>query len=135
MSTLLNQLNEILNKDYHVNYWSDEVVDRVAEILNQFKDNDWQLLSNIWQTKSEDWQVKLAESLSGCDPFHRASQLLVEMLRSSSRRLGIAVVENLEVRDDVFIPTEEMRNDLERLLIQVEEAEKFEIRNLLSKIS
>mgnify|MGYP001054716530 CR=1 FL=1 len=135
MAAPLEELNNTLTQDIQTDYWSDEVSDQVALLLNQFEEPDWQLLAQVWSKKPEEWQIKLAEALSGCDPFDQASNLLITMLRSKSKQLKIAAVESLEGRDDVFVPTIEIKNDLENLLDQVTEPEKFEIRNLLNKIS
>ena len=134
MTTLLEKLNNTLTQDIQIDYWSDEVCYQIGELLCQFEETDWQLLEQIWPQKPEEWQIKLAEALSGCDPFDQASNLLITMLRSKSKQLKIAAVESLEGRDDVFVPTIEIKNDLENLLHQVTEPEKFEIRNLLDKI-
>lgn len=56
---MYNELNELLNEDVTSDSWYDDGYLIAQDIMNQFSDNDWNILNKEILNKDIEWQKKL----------------------------------------------------------------------------
>lgn len=135
MMDKLEELTEYLDRDYGIDYWSDDAIDYASVLLSQFEPEQWNDLFAGWTNHDVEWQVKLAEALcfSGSP---RAIDLLLVMLRSKVLDVAVAAAVSLEGNDDVWTPDSSMRGLLQDLFDRATtEWDKDAFATLLEKIS
>lgn len=75
-------------------YWYDCAIADSIEMLNNFSDDDWQLLIRELENKSVLWQKRLVECLGG---FHNSYELkiILELINTENEDLFIACIDTL----------------------------------------
>ncbi|MGL5941711.1 MAG: hypothetical protein ACRC2S_15270 [Waterburya sp.] len=128
-----DELDQYLNVDYNINYWSDDAMDYAIELIDRLSEPEWILLKKNWNEKSVAWQVRLADALFGSEQY-RVIDLLISMLKSPEIKVAIAAAESLESKDYMWAPDASLRDVLEKLLEQVKDGEQCIIENLIAHI-
>jgi hypothetical protein len=129
----LDELDQYLEPDYSPDYWSEIAIDRATELVDSLDDADWARLQKIWSNRPTAWQVRLADAVFLSDK-PQSIDLLCQMLKSHEVQVALAAAESLEAQDDVWTPDPSLRNDLERLLEQLDGGERRTVEALIARI-
>lgn len=130
MSNLVT-LNSTLSREYQEDYWSDEVVVVVSDLLDQFTADEWMDLGNSWHQHPPNWQKRLGEALAGCLRTE-AEGLLVAMIRAPQPEVANAAAESL-IGVATWIPDAEDRAVLIALRHHLDLPEQRLIDQLLTR--
>lgn len=91
---MISQLDEYLSLDCSLDYWSDEAVLIVSEILGKFDDKSWILLKSLINDKNSMWLERLADSLSSV-PNEYSTSILCELLNDKNKDVVITALDSL----------------------------------------
>lgn len=84
---MIEEYSMYLDRDFSVDYWSDEGIGYAITLLENFTDVDWIALKNIARHKPALWMIRCAETLGD-----------VGEIRSLDVLLELTAVENDEVK-------------------------------------
>lgn len=104
-------LRALVSREYHPDYWSDDVVVRASDAAAKLTDADWSWLEAAWPIWPPLAQSQLADAIGG---LPAARPVLVRMLASDDRKVATAAAWSL--RDDPeWRPDQRTTSDLRRL--------------------
>lgn len=89
-----SKYEQLLNTEFSIDYWSDEIIDEAIFIISNFNDKDWDNLSGNWRNKDAKWKERCAETLSEIESQKRL-YILLSMLDSETEEVLEAVVDSL----------------------------------------
>lgn len=86
--------DEYIDRDFSLDYWSDEGISQAALILTKFTDSDWDVLAELCLSKSEKWGIRCAETL--CEIEGSQSLIvLLQLLKSESSDVRMAALDSI----------------------------------------
>lgn len=92
--SLFNIYKIIVNCKDSNNYWDDVVINNASNVLFNFKEEDWLMLSKEWINQSSFWQEVCAETLGKVETKHSIG-ILYAMLNSDNENLMLVAVGSL----------------------------------------
>ncbi|WP_288407009.1 hypothetical protein [uncultured Herbaspirillum sp.] len=86
--------DEYIDRDFSLDYWSDEGVSQAALILIKFTDSDWDILAKLCLSKSEKWGIRCADTLGDIEGS-KALIVLLKLLKSVSPDVRMAALDSI----------------------------------------
>lgn len=108
------ELDDYLNQDYSINYWSDDAIFYAQELLQNFAPSDWDNLLNYWRYRPSQWQIYCAEILPWGDT-DKAVPLLIKMIQTLEDEVVTAAADSLRDIHRNIIPVHIEPDTRERL--------------------
>lgn len=134
MTDALNDAISLLDPDYGVDFWSDQVMPlEVAPLLRTLGPAEWDALAARCRDKPAGWCRRLAQASALTDD-EAAARPLVAMLKRPEPELGAAAAAALLAIDYQWTPGESLLADLQRHLASLPDARGDPIRGLLARL-
>jgi hypothetical protein len=130
----LAELDQLLMIEFHIDYWSDNVVLHATQLTKNLNTEEWERLRTIWHDRPVNWQISLADALLG-SPEPHGSELLATMLSSPYVEVALAAAESLEAQSDMWTPDPSLVDVLRQLSTKVKVEDRPVIDRLLSRVS
>ncbi|MET8851727.1 hypothetical protein [Amycolatopsis sp. NPDC004625] len=89
-----DDLERLICRDHHPDYWADDVVERAAELVAKLEPADWTWLAEVWPSWPAGYQRQLADALAGSGPA--GWPILTAMLRSADAEVAMPAAEALQ---------------------------------------
>ncbi|WP_033261802.1 hypothetical protein [Amycolatopsis vancoresmycina] len=112
-----DDLERLIRRDYHPDYWADDVAGRAAELVAKLEPADWTWLGETWPSWPPGHQRQLADALAGSGPA--GWPILTAMLRSADAGVAMQAAEALQP-DPAWPGDASLEPDLRRLRDVVE---------------
>ncbi|MBA7558048.1 hypothetical protein ES705_50837 [subsurface metagenome] len=101
-TTIFDRFDELLSARYSADHWEDDAKVHACDLIEDFRDHDWQKLGTVWAARSETWQERLAQVVSHGDTQY-AVPLLLDMTVSGSDAVAVAAADSLRDHSEVFM--------------------------------
>lgn len=121
----------LLDRDYQPDYWSDDVVVLVGELLTRISLDEWSQLASSWALHPPAWQERLADALTGV-PQPGRDALLAALLGSSHVTAALSAANALLASRD-WLPGNHERQALLALRDRVAAPDRPLVDELLAR--
>lgn len=94
---MFEKYSTYLDKDFSVDYWSDEGIGCATTFLEKFTDSDWVFLKDVVRHKPVPWMIRCAETLGdigGGSSF----DVLLELIAVESDEVKISALDSMNSR-------------------------------------
>lgn len=113
-----------LDREFSVDYWSDEGITQAALILCKFTDRDWDTLAELCKTKSDEWAARCVETL-GDEANEKAMAVLLNLLKSKNDGVRVTVLDTIRSFVSGGINVSACRNEIVEAIKQLREYENI----------
>ena len=94
-----SEVDALLRRDHHHDYWSDVLVDDVARLIEQLTPAEWRALAALWPDRPGYWQRQFADAASS-NKTHDYRPVLVELLGAEDTEAAMEAAACLECETD-----------------------------------
>ncbi|TGA96123.1 hypothetical protein E4665_16580 [Sporolactobacillus shoreae] len=133
---MFTKVNEYLTDNIPMNYWYDECIFIVEDMLKNFEDEDWKNLYKELPHKEANWKVKLAECLGNLGNKYELECLLI-LINTNDNDLLIACADSLRNLDVSKLNIDNKKiitSKIVNLLNKSGKAAQSVLRDLLNKL-
>lgn len=116
---------EYLDREFSLDYWSDEGISQAVLVLIKFADNDWKILVDSWKTKSDLWILRCAETL-GDIADEKALLVLLSFLQLESNEIRVAALGSIRSLISGGVKASNHRDEILRVLKEARAVENSE---------
>ena len=113
-----------LDREFSVDYWSDEGITQAALILYKFTDKDWDNLVELCKKKPDEWAVRCAETL-GDTLNEKAMPILLNLLKVKNDDVRVAALDSIRSFVSGGIDVSTYRDEIVEVINQLRSTENI----------